>query len=240
MGIYADFINAPVIPSSNIRVGKERIAYNEIRDLRKRGDPEYMPEFDERDEVQVLPQFIGVPSGGNYTITIVDEVGVEHTTANIPYNTFQVGVRNAINAVMTADGYPNWTNGDISVSGALQLLGGDMQLTFDGSSVTYKNFGQTLLTDVDLVDGTVGTSTTTQHGQPKRTAWAVMHNLGMFMVPPEYGANLPDDSQLALIPSINPRWPSASLCEKLAAQAAIEDNNPQLKAQLEQLLRIQG
>jgi hypothetical protein len=242
MGLFADFItNTTVVDKTEPQVGLDRIAYNELVGLQNRVDPTHPPQCEAKDEVQVMTKHVATVSGGNFTVTIVDELGVSHTTANILYNANAATIEGAIDTKMTADSYAGWTNGDISVALTGDLTANDATVTYDGASVTEKNFGLLVLTDVDLSGGgTVGVPTTTTNGQPIRYAWSLMWALGLYQTPPAYGVALDDQVTLWTSPGENPKWPSASLRRALAAQAAIDDGVPALRDQLEDLFNIKG
>jgi len=235
MGVYADFLaHATIVDTVEPQVGPDRITYNELQPA---FDPTVPEGFDAQDEVQVIAKHSGVVSGGNYTVTVVTPAGTELTTANLAHDANAATIEGAIDTACA--GIPSWTNSDISVSGG-PLTANNVILTFDGTSVTNQNFGQTTIADVDLSGGgTVGAVSTTTHGQPKRYAWAVMQNLGLVNLPPDYGEALAVGATLAMNPCDNPHYPSASLRKVLAKQAAIDDNNPTLQGQLENLFHIQ-
>lgn len=241
MGLYADFLTQTiVVDKTEPQVGLDRIAYNELVALQDRVDPSHPTQCEAKDEVQVMTKFSGTVSGGNFTVTIVDELGISHTTANLAYDALAAAIETAIDVKMTADGYASWTNADISVALAGDLTANSATVTFDGASVTEKNMGQHTTDDVDLSGGgTVDTATTTTNGQPIRYAWSLMWALGLYQTPPLYGVALGDQVTLWTSPGENPRWPSASLRRALAAQAAISDGVPGLRAQLEALFNIQ-
>jgi hypothetical protein len=240
-GLFADFLeHVIVLDKTAPRVSRDRIAYDELVGLQNRIDPRHPPQCEAKDEVQVLSKFTGSVSSGNYTITIIDELGVGHTTANIAYDADATAIESAIDVKMTADSYIGWVNGHISVALTGDLTTNDATLTFDGTSVTEKNFGQTIMTNVDLTGGTVGDTSTVQHGQPIRYTWSIIWALGIYETPPEYGELLSDPAIPWAGPGENPNWPGASLREVLAAQAAIDDGVPDLRYQLEDLFNVQG
>ena len=241
MSLYAAFLaQTIVIDKTEPQVGPNRIAYNELIALQNQGDPATPPQCEAKDEVQVMTKFSGTVSGGNFTVTIVDELGISHTTANIVHNANAATIEGAIDTKMTTDSYGGWTNGDISVALAGDLTANDAIVTYDGTSVTEKNMGQHTTNDVDLSGGgTVDTATTTTNGQPNRYTWAVMWALGLYLTPPLYGVALGNTATLWTSPGENPKWPSASLRHALAAQAAIDDGVPALRSQLEALFNIQ-
>jgi len=238
MGIYSDFLaHTSVVDVIEPQVGPQRVAYNELVRLRDQNDPEPAPGFDVQNEIQVIEQFSGTVNSGNYTLTIVTPAGTELTTANIAFDANAATIKSAIDTACS--GIAGWTNGDISVNGG-PLTSNDVTLIFDGSSVEQQNFGQTIITDIDLGGGgSVGDVSTTQHGQPKRYTWAVMQELGMVSTPPEYGTPWPGNSVLEISPGETSFWPSPALLKALAWQAAIDDDNPALRDQLERLFHIQ-
>jgi hypothetical protein len=239
MGIYADFLTrTTVVDKTEPQVAMDRIAYNELVRLRDQFDPEVPAAFEARDEAQSIAQYTDTVTGGNFTLTITDPDGVKITTANIAHDANAATVESAIDTACngTIDG---WSDGDISVSGG-DLTSAAVTLQFSGNSVTQQNFGLTTINDVDLEGaGEPGEVTATKKGQQKRYAWAVMHNLGLYGTPPNQGEALSSLATLATAPGDNPRWPSASLRRAIAWQAAIDDGNPTLRAQLERLFNVQ-
>jgi len=241
MGLYADFIaHSTIIDKTEPQDGPQRVTYNELKRHEARLDQTVPAAFDEKDEVQVINKFVATVSGGNFTITIVDELGVSHTTANILYSANQATIESAIDTKMTADGYAGWTNGDITVALTGDLTANAATLTFDGNSVAGKNMGQTVVTDVDLSGGgTVNGASTTTHGQAKRYAWAVMWAHGLITAPPAQGSLLSPAALATNREQSTAHWPSASLRKILAWQAAIDDDNEALRTQLESLFHVE-
>ncbi len=191
-------------------------------------------------EVQTVNQMIPTVSGGNFTINIVDELASAHLTANIAYDATAAAIETAIDVKMTADGYSGWTNGDISVALTGDLTANAATLTFDGDSVTGKDHGQTAIADVDLVAaGAINGQSETTSGQVKRYAWAIMWAHGMVTSVPEQGDALANDDTLDTTPATTTaHWPRPALRKLLAWQAAIDDDNPTLRTQLEELFHV--
>ena len=215
--------------------------YNDLIRLRDKLDPVSTATFNETDEVQTIPTFNGVVSGGNFTITVVDPAdGSSITTANIAHNANAATIETALDTVCTGN-ITGWTNGDISVSGG-DLTTANVLLTYDGSSVDGQNIAQCTITDVDLSGGgTVTAATTTTNGQAARKTWAVMWALGLIAAAdlPAQGSALADGATLWVTAAENAVWPNAALRGALAEQAAIDDANPTLETQLKALFRVQ-
>lgn len=244
MGVHADFItNTTVVDTTEPQDGGiQRSAYNELTQHVAKFDPTRPSGFDAKDEVQVINVFVATVSGGNFTITIVDELGVSHITANILYNANAATIETAIDVKMTADSYASWTNGDISVALTGDLTANNATLTYDGDSVDEKNMGQVTVADVDLSGGgTVNTTSTTTHGQSIRYPWAVMWAHGMITASdlPAQGEAMAIGASLDVTPaSTTAHWPCAALRKALAWQAAIDDGNITLRTQLESLFKV--
>jgi len=166
MGLYTDFIaHSTVIDKTEPQQGTPRSAYNELLQHKAKLDQTRPTAFDAYDEVQVLNAFTSTVGSGNYTITIVDELGVSHTTANLAYDADAATIEAAIDVIMTSDAYADWTNADISVAVTGDLATNDATLTFDGASVTEKNFSQTTVADGNLAGaGTVNGMVSTVNG----------------------------------------------------------------------------
>jgi hypothetical protein len=241
MGLYADFIAAStVIDKTDPQHGPPRTAYNELLKHQARLDQPVPTAFGEIDEIQVINAFTATVSGGNFTITIVDELGTSHTTANILWNAAAATIETAIDVKMTADSYTGWTNGDIAVTLTGNLSANAATLTYSGNSVDAKNMGQATVANVDLSGGgTVNGSSTTTHGQTKRLAWAVMWAHGLIAAPPVQGQLLSPAALQTTREATSAHWPNAALRKALAWQAAIDDNLPALRAQLETLFRVE-
>jgi hypothetical protein len=244
MGVHADLIaNATVIDTTEPQEGSRRSAYNELAQHAAEFDPVRPSGFDAKNEVQTIGQFVATVSGGNFTITIVDENGVSHTTANIAYNANQATIEGAIDTKMTADSYPGWTNSDISVALTGDLTANGATVTFDGTSVAAKNMGQLVVADVDLSGGGgIGTQGTTTHGQSIRYPWAVMWAHGMITAAdlPAQGNLMSVGASLDMTPANSTaHWPRAALRKALAAQAAVDDDNAALRPQLEALFKVE-
>ena len=166
MGLYTDFIaHSTLIDKTEQQEGPQRITYNELLRHQARLDAATPAAFGALDAVQVINAFTPTVASGNYTITIVDELGTSHTTANLVFSDVAATIESAIDTKMTADSYASWTNGDISVALTGNLTANAATLTFDGASVTEKNMGQATVANVDLAGaGTVNGATTDTQG----------------------------------------------------------------------------
>lgn len=235
MAVFTDFIaHSIVIDKTEPQSGTARSAYNELLGAKARMDPTQPAAFDAMDAVKVVAKHVATASGGNFTITITEPDGTEHTTANISYNAEEGTIETAIDVVCTGN-ITDWTNADISVALTGNLTANAATVTFDGTSVTEQNYDLTT-TDVDITGGgTVGAVTTTTYGQGIRYAWAVMHAFGMIPT-----SVLPAQGELLAVDSLTSttRWPNAALRKALAWQAAIDDNSTALQTQLESLFHV--
>lgn len=241
MGVYSDFLaHTNVVDVTGDKVANQRSAYGELAAHAANFDPACPPFLDEIDEIQVINVFVATVSGGNFTVTVVDELGVSHLTANIAHDANAATIEGAIDTKMTSDGYAGWTNADISVALTGDLTANNATITFDGDSVKSKNMGQTAVTDVNLSGGgTVNTVSTSTHGQDKRYAWAVMWAHGMITSVPDQGDAMAASDSLNVTPAASmAHWPRAALRKLLALQVAIDDDNVTLRTQLEDLFRV--
>lgn len=145
MGVFADFLAHSSLLKSSAPEGR---AYNDLVEAKNEIDPVVSTGFDAQDEVQVVVAFSGTIDSGNYTLTLTPPVEDPVTTANIAYNANAATIEGAIDTACTGN-ISSWTNGDISVSGG-PLTGANVVLTFDGDSVTEKNYSVSAIANVDL------------------------------------------------------------------------------------------
>lgn len=117
------------------------------------------------DEVNEIAVFEGVPTAGNFTLTINLSGESAVTTASIVYNANAATIETAIDTVCTGN-IGGWVNGDISVAGTDNLTANVISLTYDGTSVTGANHTAVIIADVDLDGGGVGDVTETLAGVP--------------------------------------------------------------------------
>lgn len=219
MGIYTDFLTLGTqFPDAAPRVGLDRAAAASLERQIDNYDPEIGSPYSETNEVQVLGQLGGTPSGGTYTVTFILADGTTFTTATIAYNANAATIEGAIDTAATGT-VTGWTNGDISVSGG-GLDAADVTLTFDGDSVSGANHSQTTVDSSGVTGGaTAGTDSTSTEGQPKRLALAIL--FGMNIVAgsiPEHGEPVTDWVKGdPIVPQ-----PSFSLVDALADQAGYE------------------
>ena len=115
------------------------------------------------DEVNEIAIFKGLPTSGNYTLTINWSGESAVTTANLVYNANAATIETAIDVVCTGN-ITSWVNGDISVACTDNLTANVVTLTYDGTSVTGANHTAVVITDVDLAGGGVGAVTETLAG----------------------------------------------------------------------------
>ena len=113
------------------------------------------------DEVQVVQQYVRAPTGGDYTITVDDNVNAPVTTAAIAYDDADTVIQAAIDTAMTSASYPSWTNADITVldGGSAGLSDGTVTLTFDGTSVAGKDWLPSIWDGAGLTGVTVSSGT---------------------------------------------------------------------------------
>lgn len=117
-----------------------------------------------------------------------------------------------------------WTDGDISVAGG-DLDVGATTFTFDGDSVTDKNHGAIVLTDINGAGGAWGAMTTTTQGKGTRLGWAGLVALSIALESdiPAQGVT-PTAFTSPRTPG-HANNPSDSTVRALAREAAIEDDN---------------
>ncbi len=166
MGVYSDFLaHTGVVDVTGEKVANQRSAYGELAAHASKLDPACPSFLTTKDAVQVINAFTPTVASGSYTITIVDELGTEHTTGSILFSDVQATIESAIDTKMTSDAYAGWTNGDISVALTGNLTANAATLTYDGASVTEKNMGQATVASVNLAGGgTVNGATTSVTG----------------------------------------------------------------------------
>jgi hypothetical protein len=154
MGVYSDFLaHTNVVDVTGDKVANQRSAYGELAKHAADFDPVTPTFLGALDAVHVINAFTPTVASGNFKVTIVDQLGTSHLTANIAYDANAATIESAIDAKMTTDSYADWTNGDISVALTGDLTANAATLTFDGDSVTEKNMGQTTVTDISLAGG---------------------------------------------------------------------------------------
>lgn len=226
MGLYTDLLaNAKSWDSGNSDgvVATDRVITTEIKAFRTRqGDPTAGSAFTTANEVQTIAQFPAPTSSGNFTVTVDLYGEAAFTTANIAWNANAAAIEGAIDTAATAASVTGWTNGDIDVALTTNLNGGDATLTFNGTSVKFKNHGQTTTANVDL-DAALGVPATTTHGQHARVCWAAMDAMGLVTGgPPPVGTTTGLTATTTRLS--NPYYPRQETLEALAMQATIEDS----------------
>jgi len=137
------------------------------------------------DEVQRIARYAANPSGGTFTLTFNITGQPAVTTAPIAYNAGAATVEAAIDAAFTAATDVataiSWTNSDISVTAeSTNLLGGYLQLTYDGNSVDETNQGQAIIDGSGLTHAGFGAAVTkTANGSATREALNILFHLGV-------------------------------------------------------------
>lgn len=150
MTVIADLLAAPR-SFSRTDAGGGRIFYRQLEAIRNRlgGDFDYPAAAAAGNEVQSIATYVHA-SSGNIKLVFTLFGGVTFTTANIAYNGNAAAILSAINTAATSASVPNWTNGDIAVSGG-DLTTAAVTLTFSGASVAGKNHGLTTIDATGLV-----------------------------------------------------------------------------------------
>ncbi len=163
MGIFSEFLGrTTIVDTERPIVAMDRVTVQDLTYRMNKRDPDYLPIFDTKAEIQQVGIFANEVTSGNYTLTVLTHNGETFTTVNILYNANAATVETRLNTAATGT-ITGWTNGDISVSGG-PLTVSPLVLTFDGASVVGKNHGLTTIADVDLTSDTVGLVTTTFNG----------------------------------------------------------------------------
>lgn len=196
------------------------------------------------DEVQEIAVFSGTVTGGTYDLAF-NLQSTEQILANgIAFDADAAAIEAVIDAAAVA--VVGWTNGDIAVTGG-PLTTTPAVFTFSGASVSGQNHDQILPDGGTLTGGgTMGTVSTTTgggagdpgeagevtsttNGQSARTAWAILKALGIIAgTPPAQGTSAAVSR--ATTPNVNPYYPDQELIKALAEEAAIEDDNLDVKA----------
>lgn len=141
MGLYNDFIDHNVVIGG---AGPDRTAARDLQHLKERFDPPAPVACEAKDAVQEIDSF-GAMTAGTYRL----KFGA-FQTAPLAYDAGAATIETAIDTAATAASYPDWTNGDISVSGG-PLTTNDVEVTFDGNSVKEQRWSEVELEDIDLV-----------------------------------------------------------------------------------------
>ena len=115
------------------------------------------------DEVNEIAVYKGLPTSGNFTLTVNLSGESAVTTANIVYNANAATIETAIDTVCTGN-IGGWVNGDITVAGTDNLTANVITLTYDGTSVAGANHTAVVITDADIDGGGVGDVTTVNQG----------------------------------------------------------------------------
>jgi hypothetical protein len=235
MGVFTDWLDNQIVLGERPYTGERRIAYNEINWHKRRTDPDHHAAYVAQNERQGATQ--AIPQLAQFRLGFTTPDGVDVETGNMPAMTIGAALEAAIGAAVggLVDG---WTDGDIEwISGAIAFP--PLILEYSGDSVARQDWG-------DLRAWMVWpffvplTTTTYQDGHGIRYTWSVMYELGLYgPPPPQPGEDLPDDAELLMRPDETIRWPSGSLRDKLAQQCAIEESNPELEGQLQDLFNIQ-
>jgi hypothetical protein len=103
-------------------------------------------------------------SAGNFTVSFNNIAGVVGplTTANIAYNAAPAAIQTAVDTALSGS-VPNYTNGDVAITGGGTADLNTTDFTFSGTSVSNENHGECTVDGTGLTGGgTEAFSTTTQ------------------------------------------------------------------------------
>ena len=243
MGIYTDLLINAVAWNSGTNgngvsamIPTDAAITDEIKTFKvEQSDPVADLAFTEANEVQTISQYAAPASSGNITITVNLNGEDAFTTANVAWDANAAAVEGAIDTAATTAAVTDWVNGDINVALTTNLNGGDATLTFNGTSVMFKNHGQTTTANVNL-DTTPGATDTTTPGQANRYAWAAMDAMGLVTGgPPPTGEVTGLTATTTRLANLS--YPSHATLQALAMQAAIEDGNDDIFLDLMDLFK---
>jgi hypothetical protein len=238
MGIYTDILtSARTIDlggDDGLRIGEQRSVVQALRGLHDRqGDRDYPAGFDAENEVQSIAIHEAGTDGGTYALDFTLFGGVEFSTAALAHDADDEDIQTAIDTA--ADGVvADYTAGDIAVTGG-PLTTDPVVLTYSGASVAGLNHGTVAVDNIDLVDDATptdaGAVTVTNHGQSKRTAWAILRETGVISDdPPVQGTSAA--LTRATYPQNNPLYPDQGLIRALAREAAYVDGNADVETEI--------
>ena len=202
-------------------------------------------------EVQSVAIYNGTVSGGTFTLSFTLSTTESFTTAAIAHNANAATIQTAINTAAASVG--GWTDGDIAITGG-PLTTTPVTVTYSGQTVSKMNQSPLTINGASLTGGgTVGAVTTTTqgggtvgspgaatstiNGQSKRTAWAILKSIGVIAGnPPAQGTSAAVSG--ATTPDTNPHYPDQELIKALAEEAAIADDNIDVKTEILRAARL--
>lgn len=232
MGVYSDFLaGAKTVDTGTnasddgYKVAGDKVAVRQLDKLKAIKDSNYVTGFAEADEVQSIAIYEDTIDGGNFTLTISLKGLPAFTTANIAHDANAATIEAAIDTAAAAASVPNFSAGDIAVTGG-PLTTTPVVLTFDGASVDAQNHGLTVINDVDLTGGgSVGAVTTTTHGQSNRAALSILFSTSAITgTIPAQGVT-PSDFTAASNHNTNWLLPDQDTLRRLAREAGHVDEN---------------
>lgn len=163
-------------PSAVGSKGPLRHAYQEIKALQAKGDPDLESPYLKADHVTTIPAHADTISSGNFTITVNFPLySTVKTTGNIAYNAEAATIEAAIDTAMAGVTLAAaWTDADINVALTGNLTANDATLTFNGDSVTGV-YCIVTTTNVDLDANELSTPVVATVGTGNRPAEAVLN-----------------------------------------------------------------
>lgn len=179
------------------------------------------------DGIQVLPAFPSGVTSGFYTLAFELPDGII-TVPDIFYVEGSLEIQDAIDAAANAEGYPEWTDGDIVVSGGPPNLA-DVQFDFSGDTVADQEIFETFVGESGFNEDwdKGGEVTKVVAGQPYRTALAAIEVMSLANSPPP-----PQGTSSGITATTtrndNTHFPAQEVLQALAYQAAIDDSSDQL------------
>ncbi|KPK55007.1 MAG: hypothetical protein AMS22_05130 [Thiotrichales bacterium SG8_50] len=236
MGVFSDWFANQVVIGEYPYIGQRRVAYQEMQWHLRRTDPEHNAAYLPMDEKQTYLGYVPPGQSAVLQFTRVSD-GLTFATQYLPEWFPLNGIQLIVDQEFTAN-VAGYTDGDVLLSGGT-FKTPPIYFEYTGDSVKRQNWS---LYVYNYDTGASLPVETTQNGQDKiRYTWSVMYELGLYGPPPPgLGDDLPEDATLLYRPDETIRWPTASLRNLLAQQCAIDDNNPHLECQLQDLFNVKA
>lgn len=177
-----------------------------------------------QDEIQTIPAFTNVPTGGTFDLTF--NIAAESPfTIVVPFDATADEVQVLINTAATAAGITSWSDDDIVVNDEddddAGLLTDDLTITFSGSSVTQTDQGLCTVdyTNLTLVAGLDDPAYAVDtNGQQARNGFGALKVLGVLdgAAPPIEGGG----ESVTLTSNLGhvPQWVIREIAQEIAFQ----------------------
>jgi hypothetical protein len=212
-----------------------------FRNLSNVMDIDYPEDYAAVNAVQTIGQHEAGTDGGTYSLTIVGPDGTEYETAALDFDAtaaeIQAEVDEAVDGVYDA--------GDIVItdSGTEGLSDGTLTLTFSGPTVAGLQFGETIITNIDLVDDATptdeGAVTIVAEGSPKRMGLAGLYAAGVIGGDLPVFGEAPTDLVALNTRASYPGMVNAETIKALARQAVMDGEHDDTYATVLRLAGIQ-